>query len=103
MEFEAVVEKAKKLHSKDNKRRAIISPTPTASEKKEGCGFDAVYGRICNTEGCSPPTVLSDTPGRKTVFVFGPDSIDSIILKQNTYECLQSLGFDQEYIYHEVG
>ena len=103
MEFGAVVEKARQLHSKDNKRRAIISPAPTASEKKGGCCPDEVYGRICNTEGCSPPTVLSDTPGRKTVFVFGPDSIESIILKQDTYKCLQSLGFDQEYIYHEVG
>lgn len=100
MDFPAVVERARRLHSEgvhDARWSADVCDGSGSS------GVDGIFGRICNTADPSPPRLLSSSPGRRTVFVFGPDSINSIILQQNAYNCLCSLGFDHEYIYHEVG
>ncbi len=92
--FERLVRKVGHLHS----GRVSFDPTTEVDD----IGTREVFGRICNTEGSSPPLSLSESLGRQIVFVFGSDSIDSIILRHNTYECLQNLGFDHEYIHYEV-
>lgn len=102
MDFDAIIKKATKIHCNNDERGLIPSHSCTNIDIRDGCATEEVFGRICSTEG-PPPNTLSTSPGRRTVFVFGPDSVNLIILKQNAYECLQSLGFDQEYIYHEVG
>ncbi len=93
--FNCLVRKAEHLHS-----GTTLSNYTCANDT--AVSTDEVFGRICNTEGSLPPLSLSDTPARKIVFVFGSDSIDSIILRHNTYECLRHLGFDYEYICYEV-
>ena len=64
---------------------------------------DVVYGRISNTESLSAsPRMLSDTPGRRTTFLFGADALSSVILKRNAYEALTQLGFTKEYVKYKV-
>ena len=96
MDFTAVVERARQLHTEGQN---FGKSTDLVDGNQD---LTSIFGRICNTDDPFPPKVLSSTPGRQTVFLFGPDSISSIILQQNAYDCLCSLGFDREYIYHEV-
>ena len=91
MDFPAVVQTVKELHLE-------AKPPRDGIINLEG----GVYGRIFSSQGPAPPKILAFTPGRKTVFVFGPDAVSSVLLKQATYEALLSLGFDRPYIYNEV-
>ena len=62
-----------------------------------------VYGRICNTESPSArPRMLSDSPGRRTAFLFGSDALSSLVLKLSAYEALTQLGFTKEYLKYKV-
>lgn len=103
MDFSAVVERARQLHTegKDCKSIDLVDGAQVIRAPRQDLTQE-VYGRICNTDDPVPPKVLSSTPGRQTVFLFGPDSVSSIILQHNAYDCLCSLGFDKEYICHEV-
>ena len=95
MDFSAVVQRAGELH------RDGLSPTQGHSTNDTV--VDSVYGRICSSESRdSPPTQLTSTPGRKTAFVFGPDAINSVILRLESYHSIRSLGFTKDYIKHEV-
>ncbi|XP_038067571.1 uncharacterized protein LOC119737352 [Patiria miniata] len=61
-----------------------------------------IYGRICLTEGANRQTIpakLSSAPGRKTAFVFGPDTVCGALLEKKPYELLLHLGFLPEYIH----
>ncbi|XP_022082332.1 uncharacterized protein LOC110974774 [Acanthaster planci] len=61
-----------------------------------------IYGRICLTEGSNRqdiPVKLSSAPGRKTAFVFGPDTVCGALLTKKPYELLLHLGFLPEYIH----
>lgn len=94
MDFGAVVECARALHEEGRPGAADDGYDIQLSEE--------VYGRICSSTDSAPPESLAVQPSRKTVFVFGPDSVVSIILRQNAYDALRSLGFDHEYIYNDV-
>ena len=95
-----MVQKARELHCEGK------VPLKRAESDKEEAGLpivcEEVYGRVCNSINSSPPLKLATSQDRKTVFIFGPDSINSIILRHNTYDTLLRLGFDKQYIYHEV-
>ncbi|PIK57419.1 hypothetical protein BSL78_05685 [Apostichopus japonicus] len=59
----------------------------------------SIYGRICTTESInSRPAYLSDNPQRKTVFVFGADTVKSATEKE-PFELLVHLGLLPEYIH----
>ena len=90
MDFSAVVHRATQLHVHG------IEGTPGQPLVEE------VYGRICSSRDDGPPDSLATSAGRRTVFVFGSDAVASIVLRQNPYDALLSLGFDRPYIYHEV-
>ena len=94
MDFSTVVELARELHV----NAKPVSELSCASEVVE-----PVYGRICSSKsrGC-PPERLTNTRGRKTAFVFGPDAITSVILRLESYRAVSSLGFTKDYIKHEV-
>ena len=94
MDFQTVVELARALHVEGR-------PVPEGKEQTQLLE-EAVYGRICSSADSNPPDSLASSPSRKTVFVFGPDSVVSIILRQNGYQALRSLGFDHDYIYNDV-
>ncbi len=58
-----------------------------------------VYGRICT----NTTTKLAAAPGRKTAFVFGPETLVSeVFLTKSPYEILLHLGFLPEYIHLKV-
>ena len=101
MDFSAVVDRARALHEQQG------SPPPDTATTIPDCHSEQlleeeVYGRICNSTDSNPPATLALPSSRKTGFVFGPDSISSIILRQNAYDALRSLGFDHDFIYNDV-
>lgn len=97
MDFTAVVQRARALHTEEE---LLL---PRLEGKQEGDVLaEEVYGRICTSVDTSPPERLATTPGRRTVFLFGPDAVENIILRSNTYEALLRLGFDRPYIHYEV-
>ena len=93
MDFGALVDRARALHE---------AGTPVSRDIEDVQLSQEVYGRICSSKDSNPPETLALSPSRQTVFVFGPDSITSIILRQNAYDALRSLGFDHDYIYNDV-
>ena len=97
MDFGAVVAQARALHERG---KPPEDTTGTTAETQQL--LEEVYGRICNSTDCSPPETLALPSSRKTGFVFGPDSISSIILRQNAYDALRCLGFDHDFIYNDV-
>ena len=94
MDFVAVVARTRALHQDGKPVTDGSCDDPELTEE--------VYGRICSSKDSNPPDTLAIAPSRKSVFVFGPDSISSIILKQSAYDALRSLGFDHHYIYNDV-
>ncbi|XP_072014417.1 uncharacterized protein [Amphiura filiformis] len=55
-----------------------------------------IYGRICT----NTTSKLAAAPGRKTAFVFGPETLVSeIFMTKSPYEILLHLGFLPEYIH----
>ena len=98
MDFRAVVDRARALHELgDPPPDTATTATPDSEQLLE-----EVYGRICNSTDSNPPATLALPSSRKTGFVFGPDSISSVILRQNAYDALRSLGFDHDFIYNDV-
>ena len=97
MDFSAVVAQAKALHELGKPPLETCGATTDAEQLVE-----EVYGRICNSTDGNPPTTLALPSSRKTGFVFGPDSISSVILRQNAYDALRTLGFDHDFIYNDV-
>lgn len=93
MDFSTIVELARQLHVHGRARSDVscINSCEVA---------ETVYGRICSSG--SHPEKLTDTPGRKTAFVFGPDAISSVILRSDSYSAIFRLGFTKDYIKHEV-
>ncbi|XP_077862835.1 uncharacterized protein LOC144344962 [Saccoglossus kowalevskii] len=63
---------------------------------------EPIYGRICTTMDLGEPDKLSFIPGRKTAFVFGPETITNALLSRKPYDMLQHLGYLPEYIYRKV-
>lgn len=108
MDFSAVVEMARQLLSareqpggggtgvSGDPKGGQIATLPT---RKVG---DAIYGRVCTTRGGEPPVTLSSDLKRKSVFLFGPDAVESIIVRQSGYGILCSIGRDKNYLYHTV-
>ena len=96
MDFRAVVDRARALHERGD------PPSDTATTATDSEQLLEVYGRICNSTDSNPPATLALPSSRKTGFVFGPDSISSVILRQNAYDALRSLGFDHDFIYNDV-
>ena len=94
MDFSTVVELARQLHV-HGRPHSDVSCIKSYDEVVE-----TVYGRICSSG--SHPERLTDTPGRKTAFVFGPDAISSVILRSDSYSAIFRLGFTKDYIKHEV-
>ena len=104
MDFSAVVAHARALHELGKPRRGWPCQTTdtcgTTTDEEQL--VEEVYGRICNSTDSNPPATLALPSSRKTGFVFGPDSISSVILRQNAYEALRTLGFDHDFIYNDV-
>jgi len=64
-----------------------------------------IYGRVTTHANKSPhkgPENLSESRGRKTVFLFGNDAIEATILERNTFDTLVELGLTKEMIAKEV-
>nr|XP_054766207.1 uncharacterized protein LOC129273196 [Lytechinus pictus] len=77
----------------------------TASNAPRPSDHLQVYGRICTTRGAdAPPVNLSDVPGRKTVFLFGPDTVHGALVEHihDPYAMLLKLGFLPEYIHMKL-
>ena len=66
---------------------------------------EEVYGRVCTTAAGSadPPVRLSSDAERKSVFLFGPDAVKSILLQQSAADILCSIGRDRDYLHYTVG
>ena len=59
-----------------------------------------VYGRVCT----NTTSKLAAAPGRKTAFVFGPETfLSEAFFNKTPYELLLHLGFLPEYIHMKVG
>lgn len=64
-----------------------------------------VYGRLCTTKDAgTAPVNMSDTPGRKTAFIFGPETVYGALIENihDPYTMLLRLGFLPEYIHLKV-
>ena len=96
MDFAAVVQRATELHTEGR------FPPCLGGRQEDDVLVEEVYGRICTSVDTSPPDRLATTPGRRTVFLFGPDAMQNIVLRSNTYDTLLRLGFDRPYIHYEV-
>ncbi len=93
MNFAAVVRKARQ-------QLALVESEQLPNPDPIPVGGDLIYGRVCTTLGTDPPLNLSSDSERKSVFVFGPDAVEELILKKSTYDILCSIGRDQDYLYH---
>ncbi len=85
-----MVDKIKKFHAASGQEDKSIPQ-----------GEDVIYGRICGTSDGRPPEFLSSDPDKKTVFLFGQDTVP-IILKSHGPDLLYELGADKLYLYHQV-
>ena len=99
MDFSAVVCKTRQLLSGDDGGvgDGAEGPARDQLEPKE-----AIYGRVCTTVGEEPPTWLSSDAQRKSVFLFGPDAVKSILLQRSAYDILCSIGRDKDYLHYTV-
>ena len=117
MDFSVVVERARQLVTSQNggsyqasQGAATSDSQPDLSSTVSDCatcsdgsgGRDVIYGRVCTTAKDEPPPMLSSDTSRKSVFLFGPDAVETIILKQAAYNILCSIGRDRDYLYHMV-
>ena len=112
MEFSAIVRQIRQLHAqqeqhqqkKENNQTLQCSHLATVLPPEVGVvqDFDGIYGRVCTTSDINRPVLLSSDLERKTVFVFGPDAIQSVLLKLPIHEVLYSLGYDKQYLYDKV-
>ena len=100
MDFRAIVDRARALHEQGSPPPDITGTTTVLPEAEQL--LEEVYGRICSSTDSNPPATLALSSSRKTGFVFGPDSISSVILRQNAYDTLCSLGLDHDFIYNDV-
>lgn len=100
MDFSAVVQKAKRLLAgTDDGEEGHQGPDASSS-----CELvDHVYGRVCTTvEGREGPKKLSSDSERKSVFLFGPDAVKSVLLKQTAADILCSIGRDKDYLHYTM-
>lgn len=93
MDFSAVVLRTRQLLAGTDGRG---STTPSLEPREE------VYGRVCTSVGKEPPTRLSSDVERKSVFLFGPDAVRSILLKHSAHDILCSIGRDKDYLHYTV-
>lgn len=106
MDFSAVVQKTKRLlagtSSLDDEEEGHQGPGATSSSSS--CELvDHVYGRVCTTvEGSGGPKRLSSDSERKSVFLFGPDAVKSILLQHTVADILCSIGYDKDYLHYTV-
>ena len=103
MDFLEVVRRARAVHLEGAEPDLVASPRPLHDREAGLAASEEVYGRICSSRGRQPPATLASTPSRKAVFVFGPDAVQSVILRRSAYDSLCMLGFDQPYLQHKVG
>lgn len=62
-----------------------------------------IFGRICSTPSrCQNPQNLSYIPGRETAFVFGPETVRTLLLQKKPYDILLELGMLPEGIHDKV-
>lgn len=101
MDFTVVSQRVKELFGVGEGLTATgdVSQQHPLSLMKRG---DEIYGRVCTVVGKDAPLNLSSDTTRKSVFVFGWDAIERLILKDSTYDILCSLGRDKEYLHHMV-
>lgn len=92
MDFPAVLQKA----------RQLLEHCQPCTHLEAVTGKDSIYGRVLNTTEMRAPKMLSSDAERKSVFVFGPDAVESILLKQSAYDILCSIGHNKEYLYHKA-
>lgn len=105
MDFSAVVSKARQLLTHNASRSSLGGEQVQLTEPRGRGGVsvrEVIYGRVCTTKGEEPPTMLSSDGDRKSVFLFGPDAVESIIVKQSAYGILCSIGRDKDYLHHTV-
>lgn len=119
MKFTAVVETARQLVSRGKTDEEgllpalnssinssdgpqLVATAAVAERSVTDGGDDVIYGRVCTTVGEEPPLMLSSDDTRKSVFLFGPDAVEAIIVKQAAYNILCSIGRDKDYLYHMV-
>ncbi|XP_071479260.1 uncharacterized protein [Diadema antillarum] len=79
-----------------------ISDAVREKEEQSPSYQTQIYGRICTTKNPeTPPVNLSDVPGRKTAFLFGPDTVFGALIRHihDPYAMLLKLGFLPEYIH----
>lgn len=101
MDFSAVVHKARQLldlaAAGGSTEAELARPAGEQLELRE-----EVYGRVCTTVGKGPPIRLSSDAERKSVFLFGPDAVKSILLQYSAYDILCSIGRDKDYLHYTV-
>ena len=102
MKFSTVAGIARQLVTRGHGAAVKLRGDRKESPDLEDSLGDVVYGRVCTTEGGDPPEMLSSDPSRKSVFLFGPDAVEAIIIKQAAYNILCSIGRDKDYLYHMV-
>ena len=92
MDFDAIVGRV----------RQLLGGTTVGTDEPHGPGVDLlveIYGRVCNTVATAR---LSSDPDRKSVFLFGPDAVRSILLQHSAYGILCSIGRDKDYLHYTV-
>ena len=103
MDFSAVVSRAKQLLAPSGTSKdSIDSDGDLGGVGGRGKLTEVIYGRVCTTRGEEPPLLLSSDAERKGVFLFGPEAVESIIVRQSAYGILCSIGRDKDYLYHTV-
>lgn len=109
MEFSTVVRQIQQLHiqqqqhhQQEKQSLQEFPETYQAPEVGVTQDLDVIYGRVCTTGDGSLPALLSSDSERKSIFVFGPDAIQSVLLKLPVSEVLYSLGWDKQYLHHKV-
>ena len=102
MDFPVVVHQIKELHVQLQQWDDQYTPPEPGLSPSTSTSSDAMYGRLCTSNDGRPPVFLSTDSERKSVFIFGQDTIQSVLLKVPTQELLFSLGYDQQYIHHKV-
>lgn len=98
MDFSAVVSKLK--HFLDEGVGAPAGPASCGGGR--GQLKEVVYGRVCRTRGEEAPVALSSDLERKSVFLFGPDCVESILAEGSASGMLHSIGYDRDYFHHTV-
>ena len=61
-----------------------------------------VMCRVMTVPSGQAPTLLSESPGRKTVFVAGRDTVCNVLPCRSAYDMLREIGLTPAYIAHQV-